>query len=214
MKRRKKTGRNVLAALLLMGISAAILLGPYGMLRWKLWKAAPEGRILWWGSLPYEMLGRTPWLSGIPIVFATDGEKLLSCYLGRYEGKAYLSSVTERPLPETGEVVLIFPGWEHDPRGKETLDILVAVWPPEGTNTAEAAVQFPDGQIRRVEGSPAGEIILFQVPCIGEELTSGEAKRRARENLRHSNYWTVYRDGNGQILLETNGTLGVEAHET
>ena len=214
MKRRKKTGRNVLAALLLMGLSAALLLAPYGMLRWKLWTAAPEGRILWWGSLPYEMLGSTPWLSGIPIVFATDGEKLLSCYLGRYEGEAYLSGVTERTFPECGEVMLIFPGWEHDPREKETLDILAAVQPPEGTKTAEVAVQFPDGQVRWAEGKPMGEIVLFHIPGIGEELTSAEANHQAREALRHSHYWAAYRDANGQILLETKGVFDAEADET
>lgn len=204
---RRKTGRNILTALLLLGISAALLLSPYGMLRWKLWKAAPEVRILWWGSLPYEMLGSAPWLSGLPIVFAVDGEKLLSCYLGRYEGEAYLSGVTERAVPEAGEVTLLFPGWEHDPREKETLDILAAVRLPEGTKTAEVAVQFPDGRIRWAQGKLMGEIILFQIPCVGEELTSAEANRRAREDLRHSNYWASYRDAGGEILLETNGVL-------
>lgn len=203
-----------MAALLLMGLSAALLLAPYGVVRWKLWNAAPEGRILWWGSLPYEMLGSTPWLSGLPIVFVVDGEKLLSCYLGRYEGEAYLSGVTQRTLPEPGEVMQIFPGWEHDPREKETLDILAAVRLPEGTKTAEVAVQFPDGQIRWAEGTRMGEIMLFQVPCVGEELASTEANRQARENLRHSNYWAAYRDAGGEILLETNGVLDVEAHET
>lgn len=214
MRRRKKTGRNLLAALLLMGVSAALLLSPYGMLRWKLWKAAPEGQVLWWGSLPYEMLGSTPWLSGIPTVFAVDGEKLLSCYLGRYEGEAYLSGVTQRTLPEPGEVMLIFPGWEHDPREEETLDILAAVCPPEGTKTAGAAVQFPDGQIRWAEGTRMGGIILFRIAGMADELTLAEAKHQAREALRHSNYWAAYWDANGQILLETKGRLDAGADAT
>ena len=204
---RRKTGRNILTALLLLGMSAALVLAPYGMLRWKLWKAAPEGQVLWWGSLPYEMLGSTPWLSGLPIIFVTDGEKLLSCYLGRYEGEAYLSSVTERTIPETGEVALIFPGWEHNPREEETLDILAAVRPPEGAKTAEVAVQFPDGRIRWAQGELAGEIVLFHIPCVGEELTSTEANHQAREDLRRSNYLASYRDAHGEVLLETNGVL-------
>ena len=59
-----------------------------------------------------------------------------------------------------------------------------------------------------------GEIILFHIPGIGEELTSAEANHQAREALRHSHYWAAYRDANGQILLETKGVFDAEADET
>lgn len=199
MRRRKKTVRNLLAGLVLILLGMGMLLSPYGTIRWVVWREAPEAQVLWWGSLPYEtMEGSRPWFSGVPVLFARSGDELLTCFISRYEGEALLTGVGRTPWPETGAVELSpVHGWSYVPLEEGILDGLMAVNPPEGTESAEVTVTLPDGQTRTAAGERAGELIRFWVPGEPEELPE----------LLQADCRAVYRDGDGTILLEWSGTL-------
>ena len=51
--RRKKTARNLLLAAALVALGIGLFLSPWLILRFRLWREAPEAEVLWAGSLAY-----------------------------------------------------------------------------------------------------------------------------------------------------------------
>ena len=50
--RRKRTARNLLLAAILIALGIGLFLSPWFILRFRLWREAPEAEMLWAGSLP------------------------------------------------------------------------------------------------------------------------------------------------------------------
>ena len=212
MRRRKKTVRNLLVGLLLLLLGVGMLLSPYCVLRWNIWREAPNARTLWWGALPYEVIESSPWFFGLPTLFMRDGDELLSCHMDRYEGEAMLTGVSHTPWPEVGEVEpMPFRSyrswWACTPSKAGVLDGVVAVNVPADTASAELTITCPDGQVRTAQGERKGEILLFWLPGEPGEFCVTEQAEATEEPPREFLYHAVYKDSNGETLLERDGRM-------
>ena len=208
--RRKRTARNLLLAAILIALGIGLFLSPWLILRFRLWREAPEAEMLWAGSLPLETYGgETPWLMGQPTLYARTGDELLSCYMSRYENRVFFSGVGRDPWPEEGETraLLSSDGGYAVLRHREpgALGILAVFSPPEGTTSARAAVTFPDGAVRTAAGVQEDSALFFRVPGTAEELA--QPHDPIYEGLLRAALQVTYFDENGDVLLTWDGPV-------
>ena len=169
--RRKKTARNLLLAAALVALGIGLFLSPWLILRFRLWREAPEAEVLWAGSLAYGAYTHpdgTAWLGGTPVLYARAGDELLTCDMTRYEGQVFISPVSRDPWPEEGKAALVtdhhFPTSIPRPQEDDTLALMAAFHLPEGTASARASVIFSDGTARTAEGTREDSVLFFRVP--------------------------------------------------
>lgn len=208
--RRKKTARNLLLAAALVALGIGLFLSPWLILRFRLWREAPEAEVLWAGSLPLETYGgEIPWLMGQPTLYTRAGDELLSCRMSRYENRAFFSGVGRDPWPEKGETRALLSSdggyavLQHREPG--VLGILAAFSPPEGTTSARAAVTFPDGTARTAEGTWEDSVLFFRVPGTAEELA--QPHDPVYEGLLRAALQVTYFGENGDVLLTWDGPV-------
>ena len=211
--RRKKTARNLLLAAILVTLGAGLLLSPWLILRFRLWREAPEAQVLWAGSLAYGAYthpDKTVWLGGAPVLYARAGDELLTCDMTRYEGQVFFSPVSRAPWPEAGKAALVtdhhFPTSIPRPREDDVLALMAVFHLPEGTASARAVLTDPEGRVRPAQGELAGEIMLFSVPRRREKtnVISGPA---LREGLLRFTVAVTYYDEEGTVLLTWDGPV-------
>ena len=211
--RRKKTARNLLLAAALVALGIGLFLSPWLILRFRLWREAPEAEVLWAGSLAYEthaVADKSSWLGGTPVLYARAGDELLSCDMTRHKGHVFFSPVDRDPWPEMGKAALVtdhlFPTSIPTPREDDVLALMAAFHLPEGTASAKAVLTDPEGRVRPVQGEPAGEIMLFSVPRRGEKtgVLSGPI---LREGLLRFTAAVTYYDKDGNVLLTWDGPV-------
>ena len=211
--RRKKTARNLLLAAALVALGIGLFLSPWIILRFQLWREAPEAEVLWAGSLAYGAYTHpdgTAWLGGTPVLYARTGDELLSCDMTRHKGHVFFSPVDRDPWPEKGKAALVndhhFPTSIPRPQEDDTLALMAAFHLPEGTVSAKAVLTDPEGRVRPVQGEMAGEIMLFSVPRRGEKtgVLSGPI---LREGLLRFTVAVAYYDKDGNVLLTWDGPV-------
>ena len=210
MRLRNKTARNLLLAAILVALGAGLLLSPWLILRFRLWREAPGAEVLWTGSLPLETYGgETPWLMGQPTLYARDGDELLSCHMSRYENRVSFSGVGRDPWPGEGETRALLSSdggyavLQHQEPG--VLGILAAFSPPEGAASARATVTFPDGTARTAEGTREDSVLFFRVPGTAEELA--QPHDPVYEGLLRAALQVTYFDKDGTVLLTWDGPV-------